>query len=76
MYNKDLPSGCHFGTKLQVKFGKIYKTKGNCCYVNDTYYITDVYTIPIESLELHKTYLIYLTFYNHQWWIYDLLKLE
>jgi hypothetical protein len=71
MYRSELPGGVHYGTKLKVFKGQCIKTLGKCAYFNNTYFAVDINYISLNEFVINKNYFIFLTFFNHQWWIFD-----
>lgn len=71
MLNKDIPGGIHYGSKLKVIFGKVYKISDKRVFINDTYYVLDIYKITENEILTGKNYILFLVLYNHQWWVFD-----
>lgn len=69
--NSDLPGACHYGKALKVYKGVYVKSLGKCAYFNSTYFVTDLNYVSLSEFVVNKSYYVFLTFYNDQWWIFD-----
>jgi len=66
-----LKGSVHYGTKLKVYKGNFQKVTGICAHFNNTYFATDINYVSLNQFVSGKEYYVFLTFYNHQFWIYD-----